>query len=294
MFKPNAVLFFGWAYQSHLKAIRYFSGKLPVYFRGDSTLLDKQAGIRAFFRPFFLKWVYRYINHAFYVGVNNKAYFKHFGVKDKQLTFAGHAVDNERFSVPADNDVKLLRDTLGLKHTDILILYAGKFEEKKNLPALIDAFKKITRPGCHLLFVGDGQLESLIREKAHSAANIHFMEFQNQSYMPVIYQACQVFCLPSKGPGETWGLAVNEAMASGKAVLVSDRAGCAADLVKDNYNGAIFTSDNEIDFSRKLDYLLKSPVMLNTYGVNSVKLIKEYNFLNIAIAIEDKITSLNN
>jgi glycosyltransferase involved in cell wall biosynthesis len=69
---------------------------------------------------------------------------------------------------------------------------------------------------------------------------VHFMDFQNQICMPVVYQAADLFCLPSKGPAETWGLVVNEAMACKKAILVSDKVGCAVDLVKPGYNGTIF------------------------------------------------------
>ncbi len=46
------------------------------------------------------------------------------------------------------------------------------------------------------------------------------------------------------GPGETWGLAVNEAMACSRAVLVSDKCGCYPDLIQDNINGFVFKSDD--------------------------------------------------
>ena len=50
--KPDTILFFGWAFKSHLKCIRYFYGKIPVFFRGDSTLLAEQIGPKLLFsRP---------------------------------------------------------------------------------------------------------------------------------------------------------------------------------------------------------------------------------------------------
>jgi glycosyltransferase involved in cell wall biosynthesis len=39
---------------------------------------------------------------------------------------------------------------------------------------------------------------------------------------------------------EQWGLVVNEAMASGLPVLVSNRCGCAPDLVEEGRNGFLF------------------------------------------------------
>ena len=95
--QPDALLIIGWSFQSHLKCMRYFHNKIPILFRGDSTLLAEHWGPRLIVRTLFLKWVYRYIDYALFVGTNNKRYFLRHGVKETQLTFAPHAVDNERF-----------------------------------------------------------------------------------------------------------------------------------------------------------------------------------------------------
>ena len=62
--------------------------------------------------------------------------------------------------------------------------------------------------------------------------------------MPAVYRLGTIFVLPSIGANETWGLAVNEAMACGCAILVSDRVGCATDLVRNGENGYIFKADD--------------------------------------------------
>jgi len=111
--------------------------------------------------------------------------------------------------------------------------------------------------------------------------------------MPSIYQACDLFCLPSKGPGETWGLAVNEAMACGNAVLVSDKVGCSIDLVKNEYNGMIFKSGNLEDLSEKLNKLTTSKDLLRQYGAKSRELIMDWNFSKIAEAVENKLKALS-
>ena len=111
--QPDAVLFFGWAYNGHLKAIRFFKNRIPVFFRGDSTSFDQSRGIKGLLKTILLKWVYKHIDHAFYVGTNNKAYFKQYGLKDKQLSFAPHAIDNDRFGADKHEDAILLRQELG-------------------------------------------------------------------------------------------------------------------------------------------------------------------------------------
>ncbi|RZK67220.1 MAG: glycosyltransferase, partial [Pedobacter sp.] len=219
---------------------------------------------------------------AFYVGSNNKAYFSKHGLKPNQLSFAPHAIDNIRFSQLRNSEVAQLRHDIGISDHDILILFAGKFEEKKNPMALLDAFIKLKQKDVHLLFVGNGILEANLKEKVKStkSKNVHFLPFQNQQRIPVIYQACDLFCLPSKGPGETWGLAVNEAMAAGKAILVSKNAGAAVDLV-DNTNGGIFDS-TVADLERKLTTLVESKSNLRALGkVSSANVSKEKILLPI-------------
>jgi glycosyltransferase involved in cell wall biosynthesis len=290
--QPDAILVFGWAWQSHLKCIRHFKGRVPVYFRGDSTLLDETGGIKSIIKSLFLRWVYKDIDHAFYAGSNNKAYFTKYGLKNGRVSFAPHAVDNERFAQNRKAQAAALRKQLFIDDDDILVLFAGKFENKKSPVELLDAFLTLRKTGIHLLFVGNGALEAELKVRAEDSKNIHFMDFQNQSRMPVIYQACDLFCLPSKGPGETWGLAVNEAMACGKAILVSDKVGCAIDLVKPGCNGDVFKSGNKDSLTNCLNYLMQSKSKLAEMGKNSAEKIKEWNFTAIAEAVENKLNGI--
>ena len=279
-FKPDAILVYGWAYQSHLKILGHYAGKISLWFRGDSTLLDKQGLFKAVIKNLYLRRIYKHIEHAFYVGTNNRAYFKHYGLKDEQLTFAPHAVNNKHFEADKTAEAIAIRLNLGISTESILILFAGKFEEKKDPLLLLRAFLKLQNKNIHLLFVGNGQLEENMKILAKTcpdrASYIHFMDFQNQTQMPAIYQACDLFCLPSKGPAETWGLAVNEAMAAGKAILVSNKVGCAIDLVEDQKNGFIFESGNINELIGKLDFLAQSRMALAAMGKYSNSIIKHW------------------
>lgn len=288
--QPDAILIYGWAYHSHLKAMRHFKNKIPVLFRGDSTLLDETNWLKTTLKSVFLKWIYRHVDHAFYVGTNNKAYFKKHGLKESQLTFAPHAIDNDRFAEPK-KEAMMLRRQLGIRNGEILILFAGKLEDKKSPGLLLDAFLALNVNDIHLLFLGNGAWENRLKSKAENKKNVHFIDFQNQSAIPAIYQSSDLFCLPSKGPGETWGLAVNEAMACGKAILVSDKVGCALDLVNENYNGLIFKSEDTNSLRSSLMELTKSRQLLQVYGEKSRDAIQNWSFLKIAEAIENKLNA---
>lgn len=308
-FMPNAILVFGWNHKSHFQVMRYFKGKIPIWFRGDSTLLNydfkslKDLPASSFQLPalknyllfkartIFLRFIYRYVDKAFYVGTNNKAYFLHHGLKESQLVYAPHAVDNERFE---DNEerqyevkAKKWRQELGIPNDAFVVLFAGKFEPKKNPGMLINAITEINRahatneknftestssfqlPACsyHLILIGNGILEQKLKEQARGKPYIHFLPFQNQSLMPVVYRLGNVFCLPSKGPGETWGLAINEAMACGVPVIASDKCGASIDLITKNGINTIFNNNVE-----SLKTILCN--FIDLYKVNSSKLKK--------------------
>ncbi|WP_428328404.1 glycosyltransferase family 4 protein [Mucilaginibacter sp.] len=288
--QPDALLIFGWAYKSHLKLIRYFSKKIPVYFRGDSTILRDTGLLKGLLKSAFLNWIYSHVDHAFYVGQNNKNYFLKYGLKQNQLSFAPHAIDNARFSESRKEEAAELRSSLKLKEDDILILFAGKFEPIKNVDLLLQAFINLNRQNVHLLLVGNGVNENELRNHAVQstlAENIHFLDFKNQSYMPVLYQAADLFCLPSKS--ETWGLSINEAMACGKAILASDKVGCAIDLIQKDKNGAIFIEGDVNSLTECLKHLTADKHLLASLGNNSRNMIKDWTFEHVAAAIEAKL-----
>ncbi|WP_295667814.1 glycosyltransferase family 4 protein [uncultured Mucilaginibacter sp.] len=290
--QPDGILIYGWGFQSHLKVLRYFKNKIPVFFRGDSTLLDEENSARAILKTAFLKWVYRHVDHVFYPGTNTKAYFKKYGLKDAQLSFAPHAIDNKRFAVDRSAEALSLRKNLGIEEFEILILFAAKFEEKKSPVLLLEAFLNLNNAGSHLLFVGNGPLEEQLILKAKQHSRVHFMDFQNQTQMPVVFQASDLFCLPSKGPGETWGLAINEAMAAGKAILASNKVGATVDLVKPGENGDIFSAEISSDLTRKLDQLIcKGKIGLAEMGKSSKVLIDKWTIEEQVTIIE---TTVNN
>jgi glycosyltransferase involved in cell wall biosynthesis len=69
-------------------------------------------------------------------------------------------------------------------------------------------------------------------------APVHFAGFKNQTELPAVYAAADCFVLPSTI--ETWGLVVNEAMASGLPAIVTEACGCAPDLVANGETGYVY------------------------------------------------------
>lgn len=243
---PDIVWVWGWAFESHLKAMRYFKGKVPVWFRGDSTLLDEPQAfsLKKCLRRIFLKWVYKHIDKAFCVGTHNKNYYLKHGIKLAQIVSAPHAIENDRF---AYDDELLQQERIqfkakfGINQKDIVILYAGKLEPRKNPLFLFELMRSIKSEHFKLLIVGEGPLKSVMMSKLKHDDRIIFSDFVNQKWMPNLYKLANFLILPSVS--ETWGLVLNEALASGTPIIASNKCGGANDLVNAS-NGYLLNIDN--------------------------------------------------
>jgi glycosyltransferase involved in cell wall biosynthesis len=149
------------------------------------------------------------------------------------------------------------------------------------------------KPSVHLLFVGSGELGELLRARcdvvfdAENSAEKQkpetetlkvesrgrraegrnlpdsvsarpratFAGFLNQSELPAAYVAADVMVLPSES--ETWGLAVNEAMACGLPAIVADAVGCAPDLIEEGKTGFTFSVGDSADLAERLERLTR-------------------------------------
>ena len=290
-YRPDAILVFGWSFQSHLACLRHYKGKIPVFFRGDSTLLDDKPILKKLLRRILLTWVYRHIDYALYVGKNNKEYFLENGLKKEQLVFAPHAIDNQRFI----EDVKLYetealkrRVELGIEDKDSVILFAGKLEDKKDPGLLLRLADSVPGPDIRFLIVGNGHLEKELKEMGAKDSRIIFLDFQNQRSMPVIYRMADIFILPSVR-NETWGLAINEAMICKRPVIASAKVGCVPDLVIDGVTGLVFVPgpNGEEKVSGFIKENIRDKDKLRKMGTAAYEKIQEYSFQKVVFSISE-------
>jgi glycosyltransferase involved in cell wall biosynthesis len=288
----NAVLIYGWSFKSHFKAMRFFKKRIPVLFRGDSTLLNEKFGVKLIARRLFLRYIYSFIDIALYVGTSNRAYFLAHGLKDSQLHFMPHAVDNSRFQ--STSEIKettiIFRNENNIPANAILFLYAGKLDENKNILLLASTFEKLNNPNAHLLIVGNGKTEKILKSKYSSNTNIHFMGFQNQQTMPLLYNSCDVFVLPSKS--ETWGLCLNEAMAAGRAIIASRTCGAVIDLVDEGQNGFVFEYNDEYKLKKCFEYFIDCNDAIADFGNKSLKIIQSFSYLHDAKVLENVLCKI--
>lgn len=276
-FNPDIIWVWGWSFHSHLKVMRNFKGKIPIWFRGDSIIGENSKSFKTFARKLVLTWIYKHIDKAFYVGQRNKEYYLEFGLNKSQLIRAHHSIDNNRFSALSVNDeivLQNLKQNLDIKDNDYVILYAGKLEPRKNPGFLESLGKRIEEHEIKLIIVGNGPLETQLKLELTQSKNVKFLDFQNQTQMPIIYRLANLYLLPSLS--ETWGLGMNEALACGTFVAASKHCGGAIDLINQK-NGFIFDPKEGVDtFLQKLHIFRDLPKVdfhdefLQTFNYNRI------------------------
>ena len=240
--------------------------------------------------------MYRRFAAVLYVGRANREYFRWHGVPDEHLFFSPHAVDNERFADRPDETQReaiAWRALLGVPPAHALVMFAGKFEDKKRPLDLLKAFGRLGMEDASLVFVGAGHLEPELRGQAEEMPNVRFAPFQNQSQMPRTYAAANLFVLPSHGHGETWGLAVNEALCLGRPVIVSDHVGCAADLVEPGRNGLIFPAGNIDALVAALRDALSDRKRLVRWGEEGRRIVARYSYAQTSAGLFEAMDALD-
>ncbi|CAN0495140.1 unnamed protein product, partial [Discosporangium mesarthrocarpum] len=178
----------------------------------------------------------------------------------------------------AAKDRETLCRELGLEPGRPVILFAGKFSQRKNPIALLHAFQSLDRTATHapyLVYVGDGDVREDLMVAADGDPAVKFEGFRNQTALPAIYDLADIFVLASNR--EPWGLAVNEAMNANCAVIVSNECGCAADLI-DSTTGRIVPAGSVSHLASAITELLADPSRTREMGRTARQRISQWNF----------------
>ena len=242
--RADAVAIPGWSSPVALAALAWCrSTRTPAILMSDSTAHDEP---RKPWKEWVKSRVVRQFSSALVAGLPHVEYAASLGMPRERIFTGYDVVDNTYFQTHSDaarQNATVLRKVHGLP--DRYFLASNRFVEKKNLPRLVDAYAAYLRKaGEHawsLVLVGDGPLMPAIRsqvERLGLEGHVHFPGFKQYDELPVYYGLASAFVQASTS--EQWGLAVNEAMASGLPVLVSERCGCAPDLVRQGVNGFTF------------------------------------------------------
>lgn len=269
--------------------------RIPFLIRGDSQLLvHRPLPVRSL-RRMVLATLFRAASGVLFIGQQNRRFYEWFGVPADKLFFAPYSVDNAFFAERAqaarqNGRREALRARIDAGPDDVVLLVVGKLMGFKCPLDVVRAMTRLDRRAI-AVFVGDGELREAV-ERQLSASGVRGMVtgFVNQSDLPEWYAAGDVAVLASDF--EKWGLVVNEAMACGLPVVVSDLVGCAPDLVREGESGAVFRARDPEALATALRPLVNEPALRTRLGDKARRLIARYDVAAAADGIVAAATAV--
>jgi len=281
--KPDVLISHGYDKPTNMLAIvgARLMG-IPVLIRSDTRLTDINLN-PGYIKDKIKRFLFNLASGFIAIGTKNREFYKWNGVPDDKIYFAPFSVNNNFFYV--DDSRRQLtrtetRNKMGIAHDACVVLSACKLIPIKRVQDAILAIAKIanSQPRVRLLLVGSGEMEHELRALAHElglADIVLFAGFLNQSEMPSVYAASDMFVLASEV--EPWGLAVNEAMAGGLPCIVSDQVGCAVDLVDGKGTGVVYPCGNIDLLAQAIDGYVSNPNQLKEAANRAGELIKHWD-----------------
>ncbi len=242
--RPTTVAIVGWSFKWSLGALAWcLKNRVPAILLSDSTAISNE---RRWYRESIKRRLVRLFSTAVVAGSPQRDYVASLGMSPNRIFRGWDVVDNRHFAAGSDaarSDAADQRRRLGLPEN--YFVSVSRFVELKNLERMLEAYAayraKAGTAAWKLVLIGDGPLRlrlSALQRKLGISDDVLMPGWKSYRELPAYYGLAGAFVLASLQ--ETWGLVVNEAMASSLPVLVSNRCGCVHDLVQTGRNGFIF------------------------------------------------------
>jgi len=238
--------------------------------RGIPMIVMSESARQDEFRTWWKEVIKRQIAGLYSValvgGQHHVDYLVELGMPQDRVFTGYDVVDNAYFCRRAEEvrgQKSEVRKKYGLPEN--FFLASARFVGKKNLPRLIGAYAKYRRLAgdrdhgpqttdnrpWHLVLLGDGPLRESLNSQLSALnlqAHVHLPGFKQYDELPAYYALANTFVHASTT--EQWGLVVNEAIASGLPVIVSNQCGCVPELVQGN--GFTFDPTDEHELASRL------------------------------------------
>jgi glycosyltransferase involved in cell wall biosynthesis len=265
--------------------------RLPVFARGETHLGLRRGLLKRLVRKPLMSAFYRSLSGVLSIGSANAAFYRAIGMPEERIFSMPYTVDNVRFakdSQLSSAQRSKIRAELGVTDDDPIVLYAAKLQARKHPDDLLRAAARLKDRGTpfHVVMVGSGEMaaELVNLTSRIELDNVHFHGFVNQSALPQIYGAADVFVLPSEN--EPWGLAVNEAMCAGLPIVASAEVGCVADLVRAGVNGQTFAAGDVEGLANALHSVLVDRKTRTRMSTASRDIISRWSYAECAAGLQ--------
>jgi len=244
--QPDHVVICGWYPRSHalLTLLLRLSG-VHIGVRSDNTLEHTHlSGVSGGLKRVVMSaWLGLF--HAWHpVGTLARAYLEKLSIVQRPVFYFPYAVDVDWFSEQAaGHQIHRLsvRNKFGLAEDDYVVLGVMKWAEREDPLTLVDAFIKASSVARNmkLLLIGDGPLRPVVEKRlATDSKRLVAPGYAKYSELTLYYAISDLFVHPAQS--EPYGVSVQEALACGLPVIVSDKVGAAADFLEPGRNGDRF------------------------------------------------------
>jgi len=157
------------------------------------------------------------------------------------------------------------------------ILWCGRFIDWKHPDDAIEAIKRLVQKGYSpkVKFIGTGEMEDSLKAKVDEfgiSNHVEFLGSMSPEKVREHMEKANKYLITSDFK-EGWGAVVNEAMASGCALVASHGAGAVPFLIKNEENGLVYESGNLDDLTTRIESLLKNPSYSERLGKNGYETI---------------------
>jgi glycosyltransferase involved in cell wall biosynthesis len=254
--------------------------RIPFFVYGDSSFPPPEDSLRRRVRAGLLRMLFAMTTGFMTSGVLNAEYYRHYGADPKRFFLLPWAVDNERFareSGPSEGNASRAR--CGIASDTVVFLFSAKLVERKDPFTLLKAYEAMRHRGrAAIVFMGDGILREPLERYAgeHGLTGVHFTGFVNQAAIPKHYAMADVFVLPSLI--EPRGAVINEAMACGLPVIVTDRCGSIGDIVLDGENAFVYPAGDADALAATMDRMTADAALRARMGQRSREIIGWWDF----------------
>lgn len=216
----------------------------PLFLHGDSNIHgDRVTGLKQRVKHALVRHVVSRCTGVFSFGTAGRKFYARYGAAPEQIFYMPGEPDYSVIERLRPEEFEAARERFSLAPGRRRFVFVGRLIPLKRVGDLLDAFARIAveRPEWDLVIVGDGPLNAELHARVEPGLRerVRWCGFVSElSELGAIYRACDVLVLPSDE--DAWALVVNEALAAGLTVVVSDAVGAAEDLVEDRVSGRVF------------------------------------------------------
>lgn len=263
--KPDLIICSGWFDKDYIKIVSHFKDKSTTVLMFDNYW---EGTLRQYVGQYLLSYkITPLFDFCWIPGEIHKEYAHRMGFRNEQIFLGFYATNLDRFLDVYD---------MAGKSTNYpkKFVYIGRYLTLKGIEDLWQAFEHFSKKNdeWELHCIGTGELY----EKRVEHPRIIHHGFVQQNELPKILRNFGVFILPSHY--DHWGMAVQEAAATGLPLICSDTVGATSTFLHDGENGFIFKAKNVDDLENKMLKIASlSNETLIEYGQKSNELSKLYS-----------------